>query len=93
MPENQPPPARTYGAPIGYQPPDPNRQQKAATPATDAQVAKAYTEHMRQALIAAHNQFKQQQQQPQRVRGSSAKALGNKKPPAILDREIERQSK
>jgi hypothetical protein len=44
---------KVYGTPTGYQPPNPQRQQKAATPATDAQVD-AYMKHMIQADQAYH---------------------------------------
>lgn len=58
---------KTYGSPTGYQPPNPGRQQKAATPATDAQVD-AYMKHM----ISADQAYHAKAQAPQRPRGSSS---------------------
>lgn len=90
MPDQQP---KVYGSPVGYQAPDPARQQRAATPATDAQVKAAYQKYMAQAIRAAHDTFHRQlaaQQKPPRGNSTAARST---KPPAILDREIERQSR
>jgi hypothetical protein len=48
---------KSYGIPTGNTPPDPNRKQRAATPASDAQVHAAYQAHMKEAheqFLAAH---------------------------------------
>jgi hypothetical protein len=62
---------KVYGSPTGYQAPDVNRKQRAASPATDAQVHSAYQAHMR----AAHEQFlKTQKSATPRSRGNSTTA-------------------
>jgi len=77
---------KTYGSPTGYQPPDPNRQQKKATPASTDQVHD-YLNHMIQADQAYHAAKAQQPAQAPRVRGSSTNA------PKRTDRGIPRVEK
>jgi hypothetical protein len=62
---------KVYGTPTGDTPVDANRKQRAATPATDAQVHAAYQAHMRQAheaFLAKHTSA------APRPRGSSTNA-------------------
>lgn len=63
---------KSYGAPTGYQPPDQNRKQRAASPATDSQVHAAYQAHMKE----AHDAFLKSRQvgQAPRTRGNSSSA-------------------
>ncbi len=102
MPDDKPKPPKVYGSPIGYTPPDPTRKQKAATPASDQQLAAEYQKWMNKAIVTAHQQFKQQMAAKQqgtakaaaRPRGSSvAGPKKERQPPAILNQQIEEQSK
>ncbi len=63
---------KVYGTPTGDTPVDANRKQRAATPATDAQVHSAYQAHMKsahEAFLAAHKAG-----QTPRPRGNSTTA-------------------